>query len=121
MARVADRVGKGIRGAPHDAMAADLTPHELRGAAFGLRQSLDSFGAFAGPVMAIGLRGLTAIGIRGVLRVACVPAALAVGLLMLGIAEPRRAILNPHKAGFGIGSARHLAPLSGPRRELEDS
>ena len=58
VARFADRIGKGIRGAPRDAMVADIAPKELRGAAFGLRQSLDTVGAFAGPLIAIGLMAL---------------------------------------------------------------
>ena len=67
VARLADRVGKGIRGAPRDALVADITPPELRGAAFGLRQSLDTVGAFMGPLAAFGLMVLYADSIRTVL------------------------------------------------------
>lgn len=87
-ARFIDRVGKGIRGAPRDALVADLAPRELRGAAFGLRQSLDSIGAFLGPLVAVVLMATLANDIRSVLWVAAVPAFVAVGLLVLGIWEP---------------------------------
>ena len=59
-ARFIDRVGKGIRGAPRDALVADLSPPGLRGASFGLRQSLDTIGSFIGPLLAIGLMWATA-------------------------------------------------------------
>jgi MFS family permease len=89
-ARFIDRVGKGIRGAPRDALLADLTPPGLRGAAFGLRQSLDTVGAFAGPLIATGLMLAWAGDFRAVFWVAVVPAALAVLLLVFGLVEPRR-------------------------------
>jgi len=89
-ARLIDRVGKGIRGAPRDALVADLAPAEMRGAAFGLRQSLDTVGAFVGPLMAIGLMIVWANDFRAVFWVAVVPGALAVILLVLGVREPRR-------------------------------
>ena len=87
-ARLADRVGKGIRGAPRDALVADLAPPHLRGAAFGLRQSLDTVGAFAGPLLAVGLMLLFANDFRSVFWVATIPAVLAVALLAVGIREP---------------------------------
>ncbi|MEP7297303.1 MAG: MFS transporter [Burkholderiales bacterium] len=89
-ARVIDRIGKGIRGAPRDALVADLAPHELRGAAFGLRQALDTVGAFAGPLIAIGLMLLWANDVRAVFWVAIVPGLLAVAVLLFGVAEPDR-------------------------------
>jgi len=89
-ARLLDRVGKGIRGAPRDAMVADIAPPELRGAAFGLRQSLDTVGAFVGPLLAVGLMLLWANDFRAVFWVAVIPGVLAVVLLMLGIREPER-------------------------------
>ena len=89
-ARIADRVGKGIRGAPRDALVADLTPPEIRGAAFGLRQSLDTIGAFAGPLIAIALMFALAGDIRGVFAWAIVPAVIAVVLLIFGVEEPAR-------------------------------
>ena len=87
-ARLIDRVGKGIRGAPRDALVADLAPPELRGAAFGLRQSLDTVGAFLGPLLAIGLMLLWANDFRAVFWVAVIPAVLAVALLAFGVREP---------------------------------
>lgn len=89
-ARLLDRVGKGIRGAPRDALVADIAPPEQRGAAFGLRQSLDTVGAFLGPLLAVGLMLLWANDFRAVFAVAIIPAALCVLLLVLGVQEPER-------------------------------
>jgi MFS family permease len=89
-ARFTDRVGKGIRGAPRDALVADVTPVAVRGAAYGLRQALDPVGAFAGPLLGIVL--LTALDgdLRSVFAIATVPAAIAVMLIVLGVEEPQR-------------------------------
>ena len=89
-ARFIDRVGKGIRGAPRDALLADITPPRMRGAAFGLRQSLDTVGAFLGPLLATVLMLMWANDFRAVFWVAVVPGVLAVVLLMAGIQEPVR-------------------------------
>lgn len=89
-ARLVDRVGKGIRGAPRDALVADLTPPEVRGAAFGLRQSLDTVGAFLGPLLATAFMLLWADDFRAVFWVAVVPAVLSVLVLALGVREPER-------------------------------
>lgn len=89
-ARLMDRVGKGIRGAPRDALVADITPPELRGAAFGLRQTLDTVGAFVGPLLAMGLMLLWANDFRAVFWVATIPAFLCVALLVVGVREPER-------------------------------
>ena len=89
-ARFVDRVGKGIRGAPRDALVADISPPHLRGASFGLRQSLDTFGAFLGPLLAIGLMWLTADGFVTVFWIATVPAFLAFALILVAVREPRR-------------------------------
>ena len=89
-ARLLDRVGKGIRGAPRDALVADIAPANLRGAAFGLRQSLDTVGAFLGPLLAMGLMVLWANDFRMVFWVAVIPAVLAVALLFFGVHEPER-------------------------------
>ena len=91
-ARLLDRVGKGIRGAPRDALVADISPPEVRGAAFGLRQALDTVGAFLGPLIAVGLMLLWANDFRAVFWVAVIPGALAVLLLMVGVREPARYI-----------------------------
>lgn len=87
-ARLLDRLGKGIRGAPRDALVADIAPEDLRGAAFGLRQSLDTVGAFVGPCVAVGLMLLWANDFQAVFWVATVPAFLAVLLLLFGLHEP---------------------------------
>jgi MFS family permease len=87
-ARLLDRVGKGIRGAPRDALVADIAPAHLRGAAFGLRQSLDTVGAFLGPLLAIGLMLLWTNDFRAVFWVAVIPAMLSVFLLLFGVQEP---------------------------------
>lgn len=90
-ARLIDRVGKGIRGAPRDALVADLAPPDMRGAAFGLRQSLDSVGGFLGPLLAVGLMLLWANDFRAVFWVAVIPGLMAVALLLFGVREPERA------------------------------
>jgi MFS family permease len=87
-ARLLDRVGKGVRGAPRDALVADLAPSHLRGAAFGLRQSLDTVGAFLGPLLAVGLMLAWANDFRAVFWVAVIPGFLAVALLFFGLREP---------------------------------
>ncbi len=87
-ARFVDRVGKGVRGAPRDALVADVTPAEVRGAAFGLRQGLDTVGAFAGPLAAIGLMAWLHDDIRAVFWWSVIPAAAAVLLLVVGVREP---------------------------------
>ena len=89
-ARLIDRVGKGLRGAPRDALVADIAPADMRGAAFGLRQSLDTVGAFVGPLLAVGLMLLWANDFRAVFWVAVVPALLSVALLVFGVREPER-------------------------------
>jgi MFS family permease len=87
-ARLIDRTGKGIRGAPRDALLADLAPPEVRGAAFGLRQSLDTVGAFLGPLLAIAFMLLWADNFRAVFWIAVIPGFLAVALLLFGVREP---------------------------------
>jgi MFS family permease len=89
-ARFIDRVGKGIRGAPRDALVADIAPEHLRGASFGLRQSLDTVGAFLGPLAAIGLMLCTNDSYRTVFWLAVIPSFLAFGLLLVGVDEPAR-------------------------------
>lgn len=89
-ARMLDRIGKGVRGAPRDALVADIAPAEVRGAAFGLRQSLDTVGALLGPLLAVGLMLLWANNFRAVFWVAVVPGMLAVSLLLFGVREPER-------------------------------
>jgi MFS family permease len=89
-ARFIDRVGKGIRGAPRDALVADLSPPDLRGASFGLRQSLDTVGAFLGPLLAIGLMVLAANNFTIVFWIAVVPAFLSFAVIVFFVREPER-------------------------------
>jgi MFS family permease len=109
-ARFVDRVGKGIRGAPRDALIADVTPPEVRGAAFGLRQSLDTVGAFVGPLLATGLMLLWAGDFRAVFWVAAVPGFLAVALLLVGVREPARAAAPPTVNPIRRESLARLGP-----------
>lgn len=107
-ARFVDRVGKGIRGAPRDALLADITPGAVRGAAFGLRQSLDTVGAFVGPLLATALMIAWAGDFRAVFWVATVPAVLAVGVLVAGVREPARAAAAPHASPIRRDALRRL-------------
>jgi len=87
-ARFSDRIGKGIRGAPRDALVGDLAPPGMRGAAYGLRQSLDTVGAFIGPLLAIALMALLADNFRLVFWIAVIPGLFAVAILAIGVREP---------------------------------
>jgi MFS family permease len=93
-ARLIDRVGKGIRGAPRDALVADVTPPEIRGAAYGLRQSMDTVGAFLGPLLAVVLMLLWDNDFRTIFWVAVIPGVLAVALLFFGLKEPRTPVTH---------------------------
>jgi MFS family permease len=118
-ARLLDRTGKGIRGAPRDALVADLAPPRVRGAAYGLRQSLDTVGAFTGPLLAAGLMLLWADDIRAVFSVAIIPGVLAVVLLYFGVQEPphrprARSVLSIHWRGLGLlGNAYWWVVMTG--------
>ncbi|HJV75335.1 MAG TPA: MFS transporter [Noviherbaspirillum sp.] len=103
-ARFIDRIGKGIRGAPRDALIADVTDPAVRGAAFGLRQSLDTVGAFVGPLLAMALMLLWVNDFRAVFWVAVIPGMLAVLLLISGVREPERETQNK-KSAFPISRA----------------
>ncbi len=107
VARIADRIGKGIRGAPRDALVADITPPELRGAAFGLRQSLDTIGAFLGPLLAVALMIIYADDVRTVLWFATVPAITAVVILAIGVSEPKSGV-SSRKPGMNLPTAKLL-------------
>ena len=95
-ARFSDRVGKGVRGAPRDALVADLASPGIRGAAFGLRQSLDTVGAFAGPLLAMALMTAFSGNFRLVFWIAVVPGLAAVAILVFGVREPKRHAALPH-------------------------
>ncbi len=107
-ARLLDRVGKGIRGAPRDALVADIAPPEVRGAAFGLRQSLDTVGAFTGPLLAVGLMLLWANDFRAVFWVAVIPGLLSVLLLLIGVKEPERPQAAPRSNPISRANLRRL-------------
>lgn len=109
-ARLLDRVGKGIRGAPRDALVADIAPPELRGAAFGLRQSLDTVGAFLGPLLAMGLMLLWANDFHAVFWVAVIPAFLCVVLLVFGVQEPERRAGTSRTNPIQRDNLRRLSP-----------
>src|SRR4051812_44565686 len=102
-ARFADRIGKGIRGAPRDAMVADETPPEIRGRAFGLRQALDTAGALLAPLVAIGLMWWFASDIRSVFWIAVIPAAASFLLAWLAIREPEQHLAPLQKSPFFAG------------------
>ena len=113
-ARFMDRIGKGIRGAPRDALIADVVAPELRGAAYGLRQALDSIGAVLGPLAAVALMALFAESLRAVLWVAVLPALAAVLVVAFGVREPERPRAakpaNPlSRAMLGLLGARYWA------------
>jgi MFS family permease len=102
-ARFADRIGKGIRGAPRDAMLADETPPEIRGRAFGLRQALDTAGALLAPLVAIGLMAWLASNIRVVFWIAIIPAAVSFLLAWLALREPEQHLAPLKKSPFFAG------------------
>ena len=103
IARFADRIGKGIRGAPRDAMLADETPAEIRGRAFGLRQTLDTIGALLAPLVAIGLMAWLASNIRAVFWIAIIPAAISFLLAWLALREPEQHLAPLKKSPFFAG------------------
>jgi len=105
-ARFVDRIGKGIRGAPRDALAADLAPPEMRGAAFGLRQGLDTVGAFVGPFLAIALMWATNDAYTTVFWMAVIPAFVAVALMIFGVED-----IAPAGNGDGAPGANGAVPL----------
>jgi MFS family permease len=107
-ARLIDRVGKGIRGAPRDALIADIVPPAIRGAAFGLRQALDTVGAFLGPLLAIGFMLLWANDFRAVFWVAVIPAALSVALLVFAVHEPPQPADERHENPIRRENLRRL-------------
>ena len=102
-ARFADRIGKGLRGSPRDAMIADETPPEIRGRAFGLRQALDSAGALLAPLVAIGLMALLASNIRAVFWLAIIPAAISFLLAWLALREPEQHLAPVKRSPFFSG------------------
>ena len=109
-ARLIDRIGKGIRGAPRDALIADIAPPSIRGAAFGLRQSLDTVGAFLGPLIAVALMLAWNNDFRAIFWVAVIPGVLAVALLVLGVKEPKRHADEKRSNPIRSESLKRLSP-----------
>ena len=109
-ARLTDRLGKGIRGAPRDALVADLTEPGQRGAAYGLRQSLDTVGALMAPLAAVGLMVLFAGDVRAVFWIAAIPAFIAVAILIVAVKEPPRAPVSSSPVAPPISLRAALHP-----------
>lgn len=111
-ARFVDRIGKGIRGAPRDALVADIAPAHLRGASFGLRQSLDTIGAFLGPAIAIAMMWATADNFRAVFWLAVIPAFLAFALIAFAVHDPapRDASVGHVRSPLRVSKLRRLGP-----------
>jgi MFS family permease len=113
-ARVIDRMGKGIRGAPRDALIGDIAPPALRGRYYGLRQSLDTVGAFLGPLLAIVLMGILANDIRSVFWFAVLPGLVSVAILVVFVREPRaNQIDREERAPLRLASLRRLGSAYG--------
>lgn len=110
-ARIMDRIGKGIRGAPRDALIADITPAHMRGAAFGLRQALDTVGAFVGPLLAVAIMLIWADNFRLAFWFAVIPGVLAVTLLAFGVEEPEHAPVAKRLNPVSRASLRQLGTL----------
>jgi MFS family permease len=108
LARFIDRVGKGIRGAPRDALVADLSPPQVRGAAFGLRQSLDTVGAAIGPLLAIAFMALTASNFTGVFWFAVIPAFLSFALIVFWVQEPAHPATKPVRSPLAPAELQRL-------------
>jgi len=108
-ARFVDRIGKGIRGAPRDALVADLTPADLRGTAFGLRQSLDTVGAVLGPLAAIVFMAAFADNFTTVFWIAVVPAFISLAIIVFGVREPERPLnARPVRSPFSRAELTRL-------------
>jgi MFS family permease len=111
-ARFVDRIGKGIRGAPRDALISDISPVEVRGASFGLRQSLDTVGAFVGPLLAIALMWWTANNFKAVFWIAVVPAFLSLALILFAVEEPARPPgIGRTENPLSVEAIKRLGPL----------
>jgi MFS family permease len=108
-ARFVDRFGKGIRGAPRDALVADLSPPEVRGAAFGLRQSLDTGGAAIGPLLAIAFMALTASDFTAVFWIAVIPAFISFALIVFCVHDPDRSMTKPVRSPLSPAELQRLS------------
>jgi MFS family permease len=111
-ARFVDRIGKGIRGAPRDALISDMAPVHVRGASFGLRQSLDTVGAFVGPLLGIGLMWWTADNFKAVFWIAVIPAFLSLALILFAVEEPGRPPgIDAAKNPLSLQAIKRLGPV----------
>ena len=108
LARFVDRLGKGVRGAPRDALVADITPPPLLGTAYGLRQALDEAGTLLGPLAAAGLMVLFAGDLRRIFWLACIPAAVSVAILIIGVREPEGRTARSAAPPLRLAAARRL-------------
>lgn len=108
VARFVDRIGKGVRGAPRDALIADITPPQSLGAAFGLRQSMDTVGAFIGPALAVVLMAASGDNFRLVFWIAVVPAFAAVAVIVLWVREPDRPVAHVRRSPISRDQLRRL-------------
>jgi MFS family permease len=109
VARFVDRIGKGVRGAPRDALVADITPAHLRGASFGLRQALDTVGAVIGPLLAMVLMNVTGNRFRAVFWIAVIPAFLSLALITFGVREPEHnRDLRPLRSPLKLSDLKQL-------------
>jgi MFS family permease len=108
LARFVDRIGKGIRGAPRDALVAEIVPPGLRGSAYGLRQALDSVGAFVGPLLAVALMAWLANDVKSVLWFAVLPAFIAVALLVAAVREPEGRQDDSSRPPLALADAKRL-------------
>jgi MFS family permease len=109
LARFVDRIGKGIRGAPRDALVADIAPAEIRGAAFGLRQSLDTIGAVAGPALAMALMLAWNNDVRSIFWVAAAPGFLSVAILIAFVREPHKPASSPSPNPIHLREIKRLS------------
>jgi Na+/melibiose symporter-like transporter len=112
-ARFVDRIGKGIRGAPRDALVADITEPRLRGSAYGLRQALDSGGALIGPLLAVAFMLLLHDDIRAVMWIAVLPAVVSVALLVVYVREPETARGGEARPPLSLRDVQHLPRRTG--------
>ena len=108
VARFVDRIGKGVRGAPRDALIADITPTQSLGAAFGLRQSMDTVGAFIGPALAVVLMAASGDNFRLVFWIAVVPAFAAVAVIIVWVREPERTVTHVRRSPISRAQLRRL-------------
>ena len=114
-----DRVGKGIRGAPRDALVADVTPPEIRGAAYGLRRALDTVGAFLGPLLAVLLMFIWANDFHAIFWVAVIPGVLSILLLGFGLQEPNSAIAHKRSNPLKRENLKSSPPPTGGGRDRQ--